>query len=177
MLLMFASESWDGTPPGGRRFFISGPCGGRSSLLYPIESPAPRDAGAGDEEARWLSICRRYTVRSVVPLIFQDAVGVLMIGKMLPEAADVVLHDAVAGEKPRGQAVEVVEPMSIPLELVDEPSYIGRQRADDVAAPRHEEDLGRDLRRHQISRRYWLISTPAATSSACDFEQVPETPR
>ena len=51
--------------------------------------------------------------------IFQDAVGVLMIGKMLPEAADVVLHDAVAGEKPGGQAVEVVEFMKVALELVD----------------------------------------------------------
>ena len=39
-----------------------------------------------------------------------------------------------------------------------------------------EEDLGRDLRRNQISRRYWLISTPAATSSACDFAHDPWTP-
>ena len=64
-----------------------------------------------------ISCCN--TVGPVVPLIFQDAVGVLVVRKVLPEAADVVLDDAVAGQKPGGQAVEVVEAMSIPLELVD----------------------------------------------------------
>ena len=33
-------------------------------------------------------------------------------------------HDAVAGEEPGRQAVEVVEPMLIPLQLVDEPPNI-----------------------------------------------------
>ena len=68
--------------------------------------------------------------------------GVLVVAEVLPEAADVVFHDAVAGEKPGRQAVEVVEPMFIPLELVDEPSNVRRQRADHAPAPRHEEDLG-----------------------------------
>ena len=81
-------------------------------------------------------------MRAMVLLIFEDAVGILVIRKMLPEAADVVFHDAVAGEKPGRQAVEVVEAMSIPLELVDEPSNVRRQRADHEPAPRHEEDLG-----------------------------------
>ena len=96
----------------------------RRSLRDHVEPAATRNARAGDEEACRFFVARRYTVGPVVPLIFQDAVGVLMIGKMLPEAADVVFHDAVAGEKPGGQAVEVVEPMSIPLELVDEPPDI-----------------------------------------------------
>ena len=77
-----------------------------------------------------------------MPLIFQDAVGVLVVAEVLPEAADVVFYHTVAGEKPGRQAVEVVEPMSIPLELVDEPSNVRRQRADHEPAPRHEEDLG-----------------------------------
>ena len=107
MLLMFvggprgAAEPWDGTPPGGQRFFISGPRGG-CSLRDDVEAPATSDAVAGDEEARRLRVVRRYTVGPVVPLIFEDTVGILVIRKMLPEAADVVLHDAVAREKPGG---------------------------------------------------------------------------
>ena len=60
----------------------------------------------------------------VVPLIFEDAVGVLVVREVLPEAPDVVLDDAVAGEKPGRQAVEVVEAVLVPLELVDEPPNI-----------------------------------------------------
>mgnify|MGYP006269148985 FL=1 len=56
-----------------------------------------------------------------MPLILEDAVGVLVVAEVLPEAPDVVLDDAVAGEEPGRQAVEVVEAMFIPLELVDEP--------------------------------------------------------
>ena len=59
-----------------------------------------------------------------MPLIFQDAVGVLVVREVLPEAANVVFCDSVAGEKPGRQAVEVVEAMLIPLELVDEPPDI-----------------------------------------------------
>ena len=55
----------------------------------------------------------------VVPLIFEDAVGVLVITEMLPEAADVVLDDAVAREEPGRQAVEVVEAMVVALYFVD----------------------------------------------------------
>ena len=54
-----------------------------------------------------------------MPLIFEDAVGVLVVRKMLPEAPDVVLDDAVAGEKPGRQAVEVVEAMVVALYFVD----------------------------------------------------------
>jgi len=89
----------------------------------------------------------------MVLLIFEDAVGVLVVAEVLPEASDVVLHDAVAGEEPGRQAVEVVEPMFIPLELVDEPPDVRRQRTYHKTTPRHQQNLGRDLRRHQISRR------------------------
>ena len=138
---LLASEPWDGTPPGGRRFFISGPRGGRS-LLYPVEAPTTRNTSTGDEEARGLFVTRRYAVGPVVPLIFEDAVGVLVVAEVLPEAADVVLDDAVAGEKPRRQAVEVVEPMSIPLELVDEPPDVRRQCTYHKTTPRHQQNLG-----------------------------------
>ena len=63
-------------------------------------------------------------MRTVVPLILEDAVGVLVVAEVLPEAADVVFCDSVAGEEPRRQAVEVVEAMLIALELVDEPPNI-----------------------------------------------------
>ena len=59
-----------------------------------------------------------------MPLIFEDAVGVLVVRKVLPEAPDVVLYQTITGEEPGGQAVEVVEAVSIPLELVDEPPDI-----------------------------------------------------
>ena len=83
----------------------------------------------------------------MVPLIFEDAVGVLVVRKMLPEAADVVLDESVAGEKPCRQAVEVVEPMSIPLELVDEPPNVRRQRADWLSARAGQDPVW--LPRHQ----------------------------
>ena len=63
-------------------------------------------------------------MRPVVPLIFEDAVGVLVVAEVLPEAADVVFCDSVARKEPGRQAVEVVKPMFIPLELVDEPPDI-----------------------------------------------------
>ena len=84
---LLASEPRDGTPPGGRRFFISGPWGGRS-LRDDVEPAAALDASAADEEACWLFVARRYTVGPVVPLIFEDAVGVLVVAEVLPEAAD-----------------------------------------------------------------------------------------
>ena len=59
-----------------------------------------------------------------MPLILEDAVGVLVVRKVLPEAPDVALDDTITGEKPGRQAVEVVEAMFIPLELVDEPPNI-----------------------------------------------------
>ena len=59
-----------------------------------------------------------------MPLIFEDAVGVLVVRKVLPEAPDVVFYQPVAGEEPGRQAVEVVEAVSIPLELVDEPPNV-----------------------------------------------------
>ena len=59
-----------------------------------------------------------------MPLIFEDAVGVLVVRKVLPEAPDVVFCDSVAREKPSRQAVEVVEAVLVPLELVDEPPNI-----------------------------------------------------
>ena len=52
-------------------------------------------------------------------LIFEHAVGILVVRKMLPEAADVVLDDAVAREEPGRQAVEVVEAMVVALYFVD----------------------------------------------------------
>ena len=55
----------------------------------------------------------------MVPLIFQDAVGVLVVAEVLPEAPDVVLDDAVAREEPGRQAVEVVEAMVVALYFVD----------------------------------------------------------
>ena len=81
---------------------------------------------------------------------FEDAVGVLMIGKMLPEAADVVFHDAVAGEKPSRQSIEVVETMSIPLELVDEPPDVRRQCTYHEPAPRHQQNLGGHVERVRL---------------------------
>ena len=54
-----------------------------------------------------------------MPLIFEDAVGVLVVREVLPEAPDVVLHDAVAREEPGRQAVEVVEAMVVALYFVD----------------------------------------------------------
>ena len=59
-----------------------------------------------------------------MPLIFEDAVGVLVVRKVLPEASDVVFYHTITREEPGGQAVEVVEAVSIPLELVDEPPNI-----------------------------------------------------
>ena len=58
-------------------------------------------------------------MRTVVPLILEDAVGVLVVREVLPEAPDVVLHDAVAREEPGRQAVEVVEAMVVALYFVD----------------------------------------------------------
>ena len=81
---------------------------------------------------------------------FEDAVGILMIGKMLPEAADVVFHDAVAGEKPSRQSIEVVETMSIPLELVDEPPDVRRQCTYHKTTPRHQQNLGRHVERVRL---------------------------
>ena len=54
-----------------------------------------------------------------MPLIFEDAVGVLVVREVLPEAANVVFCDSVAGEKPGRQAVEVVEAMVVALYFVD----------------------------------------------------------
>ena len=127
---VLASEPRDGTPPGGRRFFISGPWGGRSLARSDVEGARGRVArkrAFADGRARWAFHRRRRAVRAGGASHFEDTAGILMIRKMLPEAADVVFHDAVAGEKPCRQAVEVVEPMSIPLELVDEPPDVRRQ--------------------------------------------------
>ena len=50
----------------------------------------------------------------MVLLIFEDAVGVLVVAEVLPEAADVVLHDAVARDAGRlraqGEQEEVAQP-------------------------------------------------------------------
>ena len=97
-----------------------------------------------------------------MPLIFEDAVGVLVVAEVLPEAADVVLDDAVAGQKPGRQAVEVVEAMLIPLELVDEPPDVLAEReqwlADRLAwlqegGARGAERWGRARIRHEADVR------------------------